>query len=192
MAMIGNSRPASGCEHHASHFWDLLAATGRRDHTPHGFQVGYATHFVMRLQHYAFGGGCQELSPPRPIGPETDEARSWFVGHEAEVDAVLDDKRRFLAEHASAWPATPSRWAAVRERIGEAMGVFPLVANALSVARIPDQPGFLDLDVTTLKASFRWANRIRARYSVLDFLEGQGSLDEAIDVAFSQEGLTAW
>ncbi len=192
MAMIGNSRPASGCEHHASHFWDLLAATGRRAHTPHGFQVGYATHFVMRLQHYAFGGGCQELSPPRPIGPETDEARSWFVGHEAEVDAVLDDKRRFLAEHASAWPATPSRWAAVRERIGEAMGVFPLVANALSVARIPDQPGFLDLDVTTLKASFRWANRIRARYSVLDFLEGQGSLDEAIDVAFSQEGLTAW
>ena len=27
MAMIGNSRPASGCEHHASHFWDFLAAT---------------------------------------------------------------------------------------------------------------------------------------------------------------------
>ena len=191
MAMIGNSRPASGCEHHASHFWDLLAATGRRAHTPHGFQVGYATHFVMRLQRYAFGGGIQELSTPRPVIADGHEARSWFAGHEAEVDAVLDEKRRFLAGHGSAWPETPSRWEAVREQIGEAMGVFPLVADALSVARIPSEPGFLGLDAATLKATFRWANRIRARYTVLDFLEGQGRLDEAIDAALSPEGPTA-
>ncbi len=28
MAAVGSSRPASGCEHHASHFWDLLAGRG--------------------------------------------------------------------------------------------------------------------------------------------------------------------
>src|ERR1035441_10004779 len=71
MAMIGNSRPASGCEHHVSHFWDQLAASGRRHHTPHGFQVGYATHFAMRLQRYAFGGDIRELAPPRPIAPDS-------------------------------------------------------------------------------------------------------------------------
>ena len=187
MAMIGNSRPASGCEHHASHFWDQLAASGRRHHTPHGFQVGYATHFAMRLQRYAFGGDIRELAPPRPIAPDGDDARSWFTGHGAEVDAVMEEKRRFLGEHASAWPATPSRWEAVQEQIGEAMGVFPLIAEALSVARIPSEPGFLGLDASTLKATFRWANRIRARYTVLDFLEGQGRLDEAIDAVLSPE-----
>jgi hypothetical protein len=67
------------------------------------------------------------------------------------------------------------------------MGVFPLIAEALSVARIPSEPGFLDLDASTLKATFRWANRIRARYTVLDFLEGQGRLDEAIDAVLSPE-----
>ena len=79
----------------------------------------------------------------------------------------------------------------MREQIGEAMGVFPLVADALSVARIPSEPGFFGLDAATLKATFRWANRIRARYTVLDFLEGQGRLDEAIGAALSPEGPTA-
>jgi hypothetical protein len=49
------------------------------------------------------------------------------------------------------------------------------------VAGIPPQPGFLGLDAATLRASLRWANRIRPRYTVLDFLEGQGRLDEAIE-----------
>jgi len=184
MAMIGNSRPASGCEHHASHFWDQLAASGRRHHTPHGFQVGYATHFAMRLQRYAFGGGISELAPPSPITPEGDEARSWYSGHSAEVDAVMEEKVRFLGEHACAWPTTSSRWQAVQDQIGEAMAVFPLISKALSVARIPSEPGFLGLDAQTLRATFRWANRIRARYTVLDFLEGQERLDAAIDGMF--------
>ena len=107
------------------------------------------------------------------------------------MDAVLDEKRRFLAEHGPAWPETPSRWEAVRDQIGGAMGVFPLVTEALSVAGIPSELGFLGLDAATLKATFRWANRIRVRYTVLDFLEGQGRLDEAIEFAISPEGETA-
>jgi hypothetical protein len=62
--------------------------------------------------------------------------------------------------------------------------VFPLISKALSVARIPSEPGFLGLDAQTLRATFRWANRIRARYTVLDFLEGQERLDAAIDGMF--------
>ena len=185
MAMIGNSRPASGCEHHASHFWDQLAASGRRRHTPHGFQVGYATHFAMRLQRYAFGGDIPELKPPRTIAAESEEARSWFTGHDAEVSAVMEEKSRFLSQHASAWVSSPSRWETVQARITEVMGVFPLISEALSVARIPSEPGFLGLDTETLKATFRWASRIRTRYTVLDFLEGQDKLDAAIEAAFS-------
>ena len=67
IAMVGSSRPASGSEHQVSHFWDLLAAEGRRPHSPHGLQVGYATHFAMRLQLHAFGGGSRELAVPRPL-----------------------------------------------------------------------------------------------------------------------------
>jgi glycerol-1-phosphate dehydrogenase [NAD(P)+] len=181
MAMVGTSRPASGCEHHASHFWDLLAANGRRPHHPHGLQVGYATHFAMRLQVYAFGGGIRELIPPRPIASDGDDARVWFTGHDGQVEAVMAEKRRFVDEHAPAWPATASRWEAAQEQIREATRPFPLVAEALLAAGIPSEPGFIGLDTETLKVTFRWANRIRSRYTVLDFLEGQGRLADAID-----------
>ena len=64
MAAVGSSRPASGCEHHASHLWDLLAGRGVRPRALHGLQVGYATVFAMRLQRYAFGGAV--ALPRRP------------------------------------------------------------------------------------------------------------------------------
>ena len=180
IAMVGNSRPASGCEHQVSHFWDLLAANHRRPHASHGLQVGYATHFAMDLKQYAFGGAIRQLIAPRPVTLD-GEMESWFAGHGAQVEAVMEERRRFLAEHASAWPKTASDWESVQDQVGQAMDVFPLVAEALSVAGIPPEPGFLGVDAAMLRASFRWANRIRPRYTVLDFLEGQGRLDEAIE-----------
>ncbi len=180
IAMIGTSRPASGSEHQVSHFWDLQAASGRRPHAPHGLQVGYATQFTMRLQLYAFGGEVPALVPPRPPGPDPATARALFTGHDSQVDAVLEEKRRFLDEHAPSWPTTAAGWQDVQTSLSEAMAVFPLVAGALLAAGIPAGTGFLGLDAPALKSSLRWANRIRPRYSVLDFLEGQGRLDEAI------------
>jgi glycerol-1-phosphate dehydrogenase [NAD(P)+] len=185
IAMVGSSRPASGCEHQVSHFLDLLAANGRRAHAPHGLQVGYATGFAMRLQLHAFAGALSELSPPRPPARGDDEMRRLFAGHDTQVDEVMEQKRRFLAEHASRWPSTAARWAEVKERVGAPVAVFPVIAEALSIAGIPSEPGFLDLDAATLRTCFRWANRIRPRYTVLDFLEGQGRLDDAIDDLFT-------
>jgi glycerol-1-phosphate dehydrogenase [NAD(P)+] len=186
MAMAGSSRPASGCEHHASHLWDLLAAEGRRPHNAHGLQVGYATHFAMRLQEFAFGGGVSALTTPRRAGDgDSADARSWFAGHETEVAAVMAEKRQFMSSHESAWPSTASHWEAVRARVGAAMCPFPAVTEALLAAGIPREPGFLGLDGSTIATTFRIANRIRSRYTVLDFLEGQGRLTDAIDSVLS-------
>jgi hypothetical protein len=110
--------------------------------------------------------------------------RDLFAGHEAQVDNVMEQKRRFVAEHGSNWPATAEHWEAARRQVATATDAFPSVAGALVKAGIPAEAGFLGLDSTTLRSSFRWANRIRPRYSVLDFLEGQGGLDDAIDEIF--------
>ena len=180
MAMIGSSRPASGCEHHASHFWDLLAARGIRNHAPHGLQVGYATHFAMRLQRFAFAGGVQELAPPRGPAGLDEEARDWLGGPLPEVISAIEEKRRFIAEHGAHWPGRTD-WAPLRRRLAAALELFPKVERALLATSIPAEPGFLGLDQDTLRATFRYASRLRARYTVIDFLEGQGVLDEALD-----------
>jgi glycerol-1-phosphate dehydrogenase [NAD(P)+] len=181
MAIVGSSRPASGCEHHASHFWDLLAARGLRPHGPHGLQVGYATRFAMELQRFAFGGGVPELR--RPIVGEllSEGAREWLGEPTPEIVAAVEDKRRFASDLRH-WPAGEEAWRAVVSELGPALEPFDRVDRALTLAGIPAGPGYLGVDETILRATFRYSNRLRARYTTVDFLEGQGRLERAIEI----------
>jgi glycerol-1-phosphate dehydrogenase [NAD(P)+] len=49
MGMVGNSRPASGAEHHLSHYWEMDALKNGKPHALHGNAVGAATPVVARL-----------------------------------------------------------------------------------------------------------------------------------------------
>lgn len=176
MALAGSSRPASGCEHHASHFWDLLAARGRRRHASHGLQVGYATGFAMRLQRFAFGGGVTQLHLPAPVvDPLGAAAREWLGEPTSDIVTAVEEKERFVAQ------GMTEDWRAVRAQIAPALDSFAAVERALGVAGFPAGPGYLEIDETTLRATFRFATRLRARYTAVDFLEGQGVLGAAID-----------
>jgi glycerol-1-phosphate dehydrogenase [NAD(P)+] len=182
MAMMGNSRPASGCEHLASHFWDLLAARGLRRHAPHGLQVGYATQFAMRLQRFAFAGGVPTLATPHAHELLGAGARDWLGEPASEIVDAMAEKRDFVVAGAAHWPGQ-GRWEALRSRVAAALELFPTVETAFAAAEIPPEPGFLGVDAPILRATFRYACRLRARYTVLDFLEGQGVLEDALDVA---------
>jgi hypothetical protein len=63
------------------------------------------------------------------------------------------------------------------------MAAFPAVERALDAGGIPAAPGFLGIDEDLLRGALRYANRLRARYTVVDFLEGQGALEDAIEAA---------
>lgn len=183
MALAGSSRPASGCEHHASHFWDLLAGRGLRDHAPHGLQVGYATRFAMRLQRFAFAGGVTQCRRPvavdDPLGPQ---ARIWLGKPTPDIVAATVQKRQFAAAIPDDWPESAATWATLRAHLAPELARFDDVDRALALAGVPDQAGFLGIDEPTLRATFRYCTRLRARYTALDFLEGQGAIEAAIDV----------
>ena len=173
MAAAGNSRPASGCEHHASHYWDLLAARGVRPHGSHGLQVGYATRYAMRLQRFAYGGGVVRLHDPEPIA----DAPAWMAS-DLVVDAV-EAKRRFVARD------FVRSWEDVRAALAPGLARFDEVERGLDEAGIGDSVGYLGIDAEILRDAFRFGSRLRARYTVVDFLEGQGLLEEALDAAFT-------
>jgi glycerol-1-phosphate dehydrogenase [NAD(P)+] len=181
MAAVGSSRPASGCEHHASHFWDLLAARGQRPHHLHGLQVGYATHFAMALQQFAYAGEGAWLHPPTPPAePLGAEARVWLGEPGPDITAAVEETRRAVTPVPAAWPADADVWRRVRAQLAPALRRFGAVGAALRAAAIPDEPGFLGIDERLLAATFRYATRLRGRFTVIDLLEGQGRLDEAL------------
>jgi glycerol-1-phosphate dehydrogenase [NAD(P)+] len=188
IALAGSSRPASGCEHHASHFWDLLAAHGRRAEALHGIQVGYATRFAIGLQRFAFGGGISSLRPPtavaEPLGPD---ARAWLGEPTPEIVEAVGEKRRF-AEDLERWPGDLEAWDEVRSRLAAALALFEEIELALDRAGFPDRAGWLGVDTETLHATFHYAGRLRARYTVVDFLEGQRRLDDALRTVLGEPG----
>lgn len=182
IAQAGSSRPASGCEHHASHFWDLLAARGRRPHHSHGLQVGYATGFAMRLQQFAFGGELSvPVAPVAPADPLGSAARQWLGEPTEEIQEAVADKGRFVEAPPASWPSDAGAWGRVREALAGELARFHPVQAALERAGFPLRAGYLDVDVEMLRATFRHATRLRARYTTVDFLEGQGRLEQAIE-----------
>ncbi|HWD70121.1 MAG TPA: iron-containing alcohol dehydrogenase [Solirubrobacteraceae bacterium] len=186
IARFGDSRPASGLEHHASHFWDLLASRGLRQHSSHGLQVGYATGFGMRLQRYAYAGSVAELHTPRPASdPLGAEARRWLGEPTTDLVAAIEAKRTLTAHTPEMWPHGKGAWRLVREAIAPAMACFPEVELALAHSGIPTAPGYLGIDRETLIATFHHATRLRERYTTIDLLEGQGRLEQAITAALA-------
>ena len=181
ISRFGNSRPASGLEHHASHYWDLLAARGLHEQASHGLQVGYATGFGMRLQRYAYGGGIPVLAEPQPTAdPLGPDALAWLGEPTAELLAAVDAKQALTAASPATWPAGQVAWDEVREAITAAMQPFPEVERALRQAEIPAEPGFLGISREMLESTFHHATWLRDRYTTIDFLRGQGKLDAAL------------
>lgn len=52
MQQIGNSRPASGSEHHLSHFWEMMCLLRGQVPALHGAKVGVATLAVIRVNEW--------------------------------------------------------------------------------------------------------------------------------------------
>ena len=108
-------------------------------------------------------------------------AREWLRQPAPEIVAAVHEKQRLIATPSESWPNTGVAWDAVRAKLAPALEAFPLIERALPHAGIPAEPGYLEVDEAALQATFRYATRLRARYTVIDFLEGQGALDAGLE-----------
>ena len=50
MSFAGSSRPASGSEHHLSHFFEIVGIVKGEDYFPHGIDVIYSTYITAKLR----------------------------------------------------------------------------------------------------------------------------------------------
>lgn len=50
MSFLGNSRPASGSEHHLSHFFEITGIVKNEPYFPHGIDVFYSTYVTAKIR----------------------------------------------------------------------------------------------------------------------------------------------
>ena len=72
LSFVGNSRPASGSEHHLSHFFEITGIINGRDYFPHGIDVAYSTIVTAQLREKLL----QSRFPARLYRPDPEEYRA--------------------------------------------------------------------------------------------------------------------
>ena len=162
MAYVGNSRPASGSEHHLSHFFEITGILNGTPYLPHGTDVAYSSVLTARLRveilrrepaRVEFDRAAYEAAIRKAYTTIADsviaqqDKLGWY--HEDEVDGFVlthtEGIRAILAE-------APDEEEA-REMV-EAVG--------LSMDELYDTYGEAHIE-----EAIRWAKDLKDRYSVL-------------------------
>jgi glycerol-1-phosphate dehydrogenase [NAD(P)+] len=172
MVDAGESRPASGAEHHLSHFWEMSYLAAGREPPLHGAKVGYATQIVAALYHH-----LRTLDPcgfdALAASPEIsrDETTLIYEGYEKPIaDQLVADQNAFLAlgekERLSLLNLLSGEWDRVLEI---ALSVPPAkeIRSYLRDAGAPSTAGELGISPMAVSKALRYADYLRNRFTIL-------------------------
>jgi len=91
MSFAGSSRPASGSEHHLSHYFEITGIVRGEDYFPHGIDVAYSTVITAALREYILNTPWPEHAF-RPERAEYVKEVERIYGPVAEGCIALQDK----------------------------------------------------------------------------------------------------
>ena len=179
MLMVGNSRPASGSEHHLAHYWEMRALWEGREPYGHGERVGIATVLVQGLYQELverYGDRLDELAT-RALGSAHATAaqiRSWY-GPVAE--GLLKEQASWGKEYGPR-PFTEEGLRAAARAV-QPYRLAPEAALAfLGRAGAPQRPQDIGVSPELVEIALQAAKEVRNRFTILHFLSELGLLEE--------------
>lgn len=91
MLLFGKSHPASGAEHHLSHYWEMEYLRRGKRALLHGAKVGVACSEISRLYHAAADEGVYPYAEPKLWATYREQVREWLrkVPSKEEIAGLL-------------------------------------------------------------------------------------------------------
>lgn len=163
MAFVGNSRPASGSEHHLSHFFEVTGLLNEEYYFMHGTDVAYSAVYTQRLRE-------ELLQLEQPVSRGGHERNRWEQEiREIYTDAAdgviaLQDKLRWYEQNRL--PVYEAKWNEIRSVLQEVPSSERLAAYLTDI----------DLDIHNFETTYGqkkiqhaiwYAKDLKDRYSVL-------------------------
>lgn len=188
MLLVGNSRPASGAEHHLSHFWEMRYLQEERRALLHGAKVGAATVIVSglyaELASLLREEGAEALAERLVPSPERERERiRRYFGPIAEL---VEEENGLTGPAAEAEKMFRAACEAVRERLVrcgrevlEVAAGVPApeqIARWLAASGGAVTPEELGVPANLAAESLEGAYFIRSRMTVLRLLHGTGRM----------------
>ena len=195
-----SSRPASGAEHQFSHLWEGQGL-GRDLDPPlsHGFKVGIGSISIAALYEVLLRRDLSDLNVDEAVEawPSWDEVergvREAYSGSKLEQAAVNETQAKYVDAEALGERLEKLRqaWPELRENIEAQLMPADELREKLRAAGCPTSPEEIGLSIEDFKATYRRAQMLRKRYTVLDLANEAGILDECVEELFAPGGFWA-
>ena len=183
ISLYGDSRPASGCEHHFSHALETIGEQRGSDYAMHGEQVAVGCVLMLSLAH---------ALAERPV--DFERARRATRSYSAEawaermkkaygpaapevIELECKAQKNDPAARLRRIDAAERRWDEVTALL-RALPAPEEMSRTLAVAGCPSSPKEIGLDASTLLTALVCAKEMRARYTLLQLLWDLDILEE--------------
>ena len=173
MSYIGNSRPASGSEHHMSHYWEMMFLLNQEPDPLHGTKVGVATIAALRLY---------EMLKETELKSEAVKAKAfsydvWAKEIEAAygsaASGVLQLDQEVEKNSDKEVLRRQKAWEEKQEEIGKILEHLPktdTVADVLKSMKAPVLPKEIGVSPEIFKKGIYYAKDLRNRFGLLQIL----------------------
>ncbi|GAA3401268.1 sn-glycerol-1-phosphate dehydrogenase [Paenibacillus hodogayensis] len=175
MQMVGSSRPASGAEHHLSHYWEMKHFAAGHKPELHGIKVGVATPVIAKLYEKLLQTDVETIAMREKPAERREQwerdIRRCYGALAEEIIAAnrglllpqpeLDIRRDRLVAH---WPGLKSRLRAILDLASD-------LPDLLRQAGAPAKPEQIGIGGEELAEALRMAKEVRSRYTILQLAD---------------------
>lgn len=188
MDFSGNSRPASGAEHHQSHYWEMQFLFDGIPAVLHGTKVGIGTVLMLELYNTLAEMEKPDFMKIREEIPCRPSMEQW----EKEIrrcyrdgaDGIIELERKSKKNDPE---GLSKRLLAIEEKWEEIQALAKTAPKASEIYHMLDRMGAAKVpaDVGIPRAyvydSIRYGKELRDRYTILQLMWDIGKLDELAD-----------
>ena len=193
MSLYGNSRPASGCEHHMSHYWEtILEQRGQRP-APHGAQVGVGTVLVLKAvellleRKVDLDAARRAAEAYDPVKWREEIQRAYGPAAPGVIEMEEEAGKNASAGRLARIDTMERRWSEISALL-RTLPTSDYVADLLSGLGAPCRPEGIGIDRKLLKDTFLYCKEIRARYTILQMMWDLDLLDSISDQVIEEIG----
>ncbi len=187
MGFVGNSRPASGSEHHVSHYWEMKFLFAHKPPVFHGVKVGLATPGVIAM-YKQLGKEDIDFEQAKQIIKSFDKD-AWIElvkdRFESAADGVLALEERAgkndIEQAIQRVDRIASKWPEIVEVIDKELPEPEVVVDILKSIEAKYRPEQVGIDDPMAKDGVILAKEVRVRYGLLQLLWDLSLLEKYSD-----------
>lgn len=191
MSLYGNSRPASGCEHHMSHYWEMMFEQKGERPVPHGTQVSVGTVLVLKLIE-ALRRRKIDFDAARVFARSYDEEdwenaihRAYGPAADGVIEMEKTVQKNAVGDHLKRIDQMEQHWDEITALL-EALPSSKEIITLLRSLQSPCFPQEIGVKGELLKNTFLYSKEVRARYTLLQMVWDLGLLDSLSDEVIAE------